>query len=744
MKILSPGKWTCISALFIASSWLAVAGNADRSLICRGVEEYAAYLIGQSGGPHLISLFVTSPNPAASIQSLDEHVAWVNNPLHSYVADGHGGLVVWAHPSPGTAAKILAVPGVAGLEVLHHDGVHRDQLWSEVLSGCYRSHRPFLWGFAADDTHSQTQIALSWYAARIPKKDEFALKNALRTGAFYISNGPKIDDIEADDQNITLHLQQESEVLWLCDGQYLTGKPADKIVIAPEPGENRCLQRDSSVKLSTLKIRSLDRQKCHFVRAVIRTSPKGVAYTQPWRFNNDGGVDNPFPKTGEWILGQTHNHTDTPPGGISKLPAYRQAYCEKGLLGSFSTDYAYWETPHQWLPADGTPQITAVEPDRCLEGQAVELTLRGQNLAKDSKVQMGTHPLEVLSGEGTSLRVALPASIPSGVHDIIVTKSNGFRGCLASGFTVQSKDACNSNWESFSVNDGVYPLATTIVCREGEVWEGSLQGVCCFRADKWEKFPNAKSRMQGAYAIAPGRDGGLWFASGNGFVLRRQDGSWSKFNVGQTKDLPSGRSNERWGRMALDHQGQLWAVNRWRGGLAMCKEGKWQRITKQDGLPSNATSSIACDSSGTIWAGFSDAGLFRLTDGQWSRVELPAPFPVKSAIVSLSPGRDGSMWAAVSRGEARGVVLFEKGRATVYGKTNSSIRSNVRHILVSKRQDVWFATDSGACCLLNNGKWQSYTTLNSGLGNNIVTGLAEDENGHIWFATATGVSRLKY
>ena len=89
-------------------------------------------------------------------------------------------------------------------------------------------------------------------------------------------------------------------------------------------------------------------------------------------------------------------------------------------------------------------------------------------------------------------------------------------------------------------------------------------------------------------------------------------------------------------------------------------------------------------------------------------------------------------------------LLLEKEKAAVYGKNNSPIRSNVRDILVSKRQDVWFATDSGACCLLNNGKWQSYTTLNSGLGNNIVTGLAEDENGHIWFATAKGVSRLKY
>ena len=110
-------------------------------------------------------------------------MAWVTDPLHSYVPDGTGGLCVWAHPSSNDADGILALPGLTGLDVHYGgDGTSRGALWDQVLTGCYDRGRPFLWGFAGDDTHSTASIDLSWYAARAPKVDESALKTALRAG----------------------------------------------------------------------------------------------------------------------------------------------------------------------------------------------------------------------------------------------------------------------------------------------------------------------------------------------------------------------------------------------------------------------------------------------------------------------------------------------------------------------------------------------------------------------------------
>ena len=159
-------------------------------LICRGVEESGRLYIGQPGfGPHLVSLFVTGPNPLSATHTLAEHIAWVNDPLHSYVADGTGGMVIFAHPGPAQADFILSLDGLTGMEVNYcGDALSREALWDEVLSVCAREARPFIWGFGNDDTHSSTRANLSWFAARLPEMTEFALKQALREGAFYISN----------------------------------------------------------------------------------------------------------------------------------------------------------------------------------------------------------------------------------------------------------------------------------------------------------------------------------------------------------------------------------------------------------------------------------------------------------------------------------------------------------------------------------------------------------------------------
>src|SRR5512142_540914 len=95
------------------SSPLAPMG-VGRELVCRGCEEGGSVTEDQPGwDPHLVSLFVTGPDPQAPIRTPEEHIRWVNDPLHSYVNDGVGGLVVWAHPGPEDAAALVALAGLA-------------------------------------------------------------------------------------------------------------------------------------------------------------------------------------------------------------------------------------------------------------------------------------------------------------------------------------------------------------------------------------------------------------------------------------------------------------------------------------------------------------------------------------------------------------------------------------------------------------------------------------------------------
>lgn len=736
--------FTLSAALATSMAHLANAQENYRGLICRGVEESGRLYIGQPGfGPHLVSLFVTGPNPLSATHTLEQHMAWVTDPLHSYVADGTGALVVWAHPSDAQARDILALAGLTGIEVNYGgDALSREALWDRILTACANEGRPFLWGFAADDTHSYERANLSWFAARLPEVTEFALKRALREGGFYISNGPVIDDIQMADGTISLTLGQEADVLWLCAGQHLAADPDAPVTVGTEPGAGHCLQYDRGVTRArfTPAEAGVPLSELKFVRAIVRTNPTKIAQTQPFRVTAEGTIDNPYSPVGEWVRGQTHNHSDASPGDHTRIKQYRLAYQAFGQLASFCTDYSYWETPYQWLPEDGTPRIEAVTPDRVRQGEAVEATITGVNLAPGGEVMIAGRPVAVTAHDGV-LRIRVPGDLPAGIHDLTVTNPDGFRDTLAQGFTVQEPEANNRGWRHWTTADGLsWDRCICVECIGDEAWVGTIRGVSHWDGESWE-VPRG---LPATYSIARGPEGELWFATGGGIVCLAPDGTRTKYTVGQPEKLARASSIERWGRLAFDARGQLWAGHRWNGGLGVRRpDGTWERLATTAGdIPSNAPTAPACDASGTLWMGFS-TGLYRLVDGRWQPVPMPEELANCRFVIALEPSPDGGMWAAVTGGPgAGGVVRFDAdGSGQAFTPDNSPLPSTrIRDILVTSSGDVWFASDLGLARVSPDGTWHSVTSLTSGLGCNIVLDLAEDASRRIWCATARGVS----
>ncbi len=737
-----------IAALVAAG---AVGAAHAQPLALSGVEESGRNFIGQAGwSPHLVSLFVTGRNPHCAAETPQEHLRWVSDPLHSYLDDGTGGLVIQAHPSPGEAARILALEGLAGIEVSHEgNSVLRDGLWDQLLTACADAGRPFLWGYAADDTHSRTNIGLSWLAMRLPRVDEFAIKAALRSGAFYTSNGPAIADIAVDGRTICLRLPEAAEVRWLKSGQFGCG-PA---VVGPVAGENHCLQRDAGATESCYTLSetdgTLDAKAGRFVRALVLAGEGKVAHTMPFRILPGGRLENPYPAAGEWVRSMTHNHADLPPASDdpATFEPYYQAYRDKGIAAAFETSYSYWEVTFAGhYPAGKVPRVDWLEPDRQPEGASSPVVIHGDFFREGARVQFGSRPARQVEFLDAHTLRATPPALRPGQYDVVVTHRDRFRANLAGGYVVQERKAANAGWTAFTPFSGGPPVAHTlgVAPAPGGVWVCTVNGAYRWDGAKWTPAPVGAAGLpnRAVYAAATGPDGSTWFSTGGGIARLDAQGKWQSWRVPAAPEDKFG-SPDRYAAIGFAPDGAVWAANRWGAGLVCYRDGAWQRLTKRDGLPSNDVRTLAVDAQGRLWIA-AGAGLSRWENGKVAERLTAAEGLPAGAVTGIRVAADGAMWVTIATGDARegGVVRLGKGKPEVFTPANSGLPSaRVWDLLPDRRGGVWFATSNGVARLKPDGRWEHFTPMNSGLVNAIVFSIAEAEDGALWFATAGGVCR---
>ena len=96
------------------------------------------------------------------------------------------------------------------------------------------------------------------------------------------------------------------------------------------------------------------------------------------------------------------------------------------------------------------------------------------------------------------------------------------------------------------------------------------------------------------------------------------------------------------------------------------------------------------------------------------------------------------VWA----GTEHGLVLLEDGRVKkVFTTADGMVSNAVMSVAVDKQTgDVWIATFGGAS-VYSAGQFRNYTSLSSGLANDLVYGVAV-QGKYVWLATTAGASRL--
>jgi hypothetical protein len=221
-----------------------------------------------------------------------------------------------------------------------------------------------------------------------------------------------------------------------------------------------------------------------------------------------------------------------------------------------------------------------------------------------------------------------------------------------------------SRWTTYTPSDLLGQLGADlwpIASGDGSVWVESRRQVARFQAGTWSRYD--VPGLQGSVSLsAVGDDGRLWFVREDcescGVQIQVYDGSTLTM-FDQADGLP-GPADVSWpSATVLPGPGYVLASTE--AGLYRLVDGSWERLETStppgptlSPLPSlGGIAALAAMSSTEVWASVGglggtpqEGGLLRFDGAAWERQSLPVKSPVGQAAV----GPDGALWVATSSG----------------------------------------------------------------------------------------------
>ena len=324
----------------------------------------------------------------------------------------------------------------------------------------------------------------------------------------------------------------------------------------------------------------------------------------------------------------------------------------------------------------------------------------------------------------------------------------------------------------------------------GRVWVGTFTGLAVLDAARdsftlYDPRPDSSGALShsSVRCIYTDNQGGMWLGTYFG-GLNYHHPLRDQFHTLRKSVLRASLNDNVISTMAEDSRGHIW-IGTNSGGLNRYTpaDGAWEHITKADGLGSNDVKAIYIDpASGRMYVGCHLGGLNVIDgDARASRVA-----PEVQNVFGIAPARKpGSLWLAA----LDGLLLYDTASGKVSGrvdvglaKATDLMRDSDGRLWVSgedglrvMRDDAaghlapaadapaglpapgtavynvyqsrdgksfWLSTDKGLWQIdaAGRAKGRHFTTADSALPNDMVFGVLEDADGHVWCSTNRGLA----
>ena len=262
---------------------------------------------------------------------------------------------------------------------------------------------------------------------------------------------------------------------------------------------------------------------------------------------------------------------------------------------------------------------------------------------------------------------------------------------------------------------------------EGSLWVGTHgAGLVRLRDATFTSLSTVDGLVSdGVWSIAEGENG-VWVNSDPGMALVTEAGV-------QAVPLPDGRSGMS---VFADRDGCTWIGSEGAGLVRLC-DGRWTSFDPDDGGPEEPIFAIDQEADGTVWFG-TGQGLYRFEEGRFQRFGREEGLP-GTHVRALHVDSRGVLWvglfgSGLAVREGQRFEPFEPGVDLTLGQRT------VCEIHSSDDQTLWIGT-TGGLLRIRSGETAVFTTEH-GLFDDLVYGIAEDDDGNLWMSCNRGISRV--
>jgi len=279
--------------------------------------------------------------------------------------------------------------------------------------------------------------------------------------------------------------------------------------------------------------------------------------------------------------------------------------------------------------------------------------------------------------------------------------------------------------------------------REGNLWVGTHGGLDRFRGYRFPSISvNEGLSNSSTFAVLATPDGSVWIGGTDG-LSRWKEGNvtFHRRSIASPPSRHSVTTTSATGpafegvpqALAMDDGGRLWAASK-RGVFSL----EADRFMRVPGLPGGNVWSIAPDDHGNAWVGVGYVGLFHgTTDAGAQRVPW-SRFGKAAGANVLLPDPSGGLWLGFSDG---GVSHFENDRVVAsYTPADGLGAGSVTHLRFGEEGIVWAATESGLSRIAD-GHVLTLTAKN-GLPCDAVHWSIEDDDQSVWLYMPCGLLRV--